>query len=396
MRTDSFRISAEALRGAQYHIQSNFGPDFYPEKPNVYRSKKKVQDAHEAIRPTLPFHTPMSLKGVLSEAQMKVYRLIWDRFFASQMKEATIAETTFEIANGEYLFISKGEIVVFPGFLKQIKAEEGFEPLPDLEENETLRLHRLIPEQNFTKPPARYTEASLVKVLEEKGIGRPSTYAKIIDTLGRREYIYREERKFVPTVLGIRVVEYLVENFKDIMNYNFTAELEKQLDLVSEGELDWVRGIEQFYSRLDADLSKVKQTDKVDLLVGRSCPRCNSPLVNKYSHKTNGWFVGCSGYPECRYTEKFDGQNNQVADVILDETCPECNKPLVKRYSRKTRKYFIGCTGYPQCKYILAEDKQLGDCPRCGKALKKRFSRKTRRYFVGCSGYPDCTYIQRK
>ena len=242
----------------------------------------------------------------------------------------------------------------------------------------------------------RGSEASLVRVLEEKGIGRPSTYAKIIDTLGKRDYISKEDRKFIPSILGIRVVEYLEDHFKDLMNYNFTAELEKQLDQVSEGKLDWVDGIEEYYGNLEQDMAKVQETDKVELFIGKKCPECGNELIKKYSHRTFGWFIGCNGYPECKYTEKVNGGEEQKKDELLEKECPKCGLQMVKRYSPKTRQYFIGCTGYPKCKHIETEQGDLGNCPECGKPLTKRFSRKTRRFFVGCSGYPDCTFIEGK
>lgn len=398
MRTDSYRVAGDARAAAKDLITQHFGPEYYPDTPNFYGTKKKIQDAHETIRPSLPFHNPGDIKDYLSANQYKIYKLIWDRFFASQMKEAEIEETTFEVANGDYLFITKGEIEKFPGFNKILKIKSSLEQLPDLQEQEILKCLKLDARQNFTKPPARYTEASLVRVLEEKGIGRPSTYATIIDTLGKRAYVYKEEKKFVPTFLGFNVVEYLDKNFKDIMKYNFTADLEKQLDLVSEGSLDWVKGIDDFYKKLRVDLEKVEGTKKVQLSTGKKCPNCGKDLILKYSYKTRGWFSGCSGYPECKYTEKGDGNNAEVKkDETLDRKCPKpgCGKPLVKRYSNKTRSYFIGCSGYPGCNYIeTVKGDKLGDCPHCGKPLTRRFSRKTRRFFIGCSGYPECTYIE--
>ncbi len=396
MRTDSYRISNEAKNAAQKFIISNYGKEYCPEKPNFFSTKKKIQDAHEAIRPTLPFHNPEELKTFLKNDQYKIYKLIWDRFLASQMKEARIEETIFEIYNGKYLFIIKGEIIKFLGYLKILKLQNKLEELPELNEGEVLKLIEIIHKQNFTKPPARYTEASLVKILEEKGIGRPSTYAKIVDTLGKRDYIYKEEGKFIPTFLGIKVNGYLEENFKDIINYDFTSELEKQLDLVSEGKLEWTKGIDEFYKKLKNDLEKIEKSGKVNLLIDRKCPKCNKELARKYSYKTKSWFIGCTAFPECKYTERIDENNNQTDDQILEEKCPKCGKFLVKRYSRKTRQFFIGCKGYPECDYIKTLKEDFGKCPKCGKPLIKRFSRKTKRYFIACPGYPECKYIYRK
>ncbi len=396
MRTDSFRLSNESLQAAKEFIEEKYGKDFHPQKFNFYKNKSKAQDAHEAIRPTLPLNSPSKLMDFLSSDQYKIYKIIWDRFIASQMKSAIIEETIFNIDNSGYLFISKGEIIKFEGFLKVIKPDSESSILPDLKEKEVLKLMKLDAKQNFTKPPVRYTEASLVKVLEEKGIGRPSTYAKIIDTLGKREYVIKEDRKFKPTFLGKRVVEFLENNFEDIMDYNFTADLEKQLDLVSEGKLEWKEGIDRFYKRLSKDMEKTEKKDRVMLYVGRKCPECGKELVQKYSSKTNGWFIGCEGYPECKYTERIDDNGKKIKEPeILDKKCPECGSPLVKRYSPKTKSYFIGCSAYPRCNYIENVKEDLGNCPVCGKPLVKRYSRKTRRHFIACSGYPECKYIKK-
>jgi len=396
MRTDSFRVSDQARDQARAFIEAGLGKKFLPATANVFKRKSKIQDAHECIRPTFPFHLPDDVKADLNPGQLKIYQLIWERFFASQMADAEIEETQFDVRNGVYLFVTKGEIVKFKGFLAMLKNDSEQTVLPQLQEKEVLQLLKIEDKQNFTKPPARYSEASLVKVLEEKGIGRPSTYAKIIETLNKREYVYNEEKRFVPTDLGIRVVDYLEENFHDIMNYNFTAELEKELDLVAEGKLNWVSGIDQFYKKLAVDLEKVKDGKKVEMLTGGKCPDCGGDLVKKYSLRTRGWFVGCANYPNCKYTERVTLTNEKIdKDEIMEKPCPECGKPLIKRYSPKTRQYFIGCSGYPACRHIENSAEDLGACPQCGKPMTKRFSRKTRRYFVGCTGYPECKFIRK-
>jgi DNA topoisomerase-1 len=396
MRTDSFRVSDQARDQAREHIAAALGQEYCPATPNVFKRKSKIQDAHECIRPTFPFHAPDDIKADLNPGQFKIYQLIWERFFASQMADAAIEETQFAVGNGRYLLVSKGEVVKFAGFLAMLKADGEQTVLPPLQEKEVLQALKVDNKQNFTKPPARYSEATLVKVLEEKGIGRPSTYAKIIDTLNKREYVYSEEKKFIPTDLGINVVDYLEENFRDIMNYSFTAELEKELDLVAEGRLDWVAGIDRFYKKLAVDLEKVKDGKKVELLTGSKCPECGGDLIKKYSLRTRGWFVGCASYPRCRYTERVALNNERVGkDEIMDKPCPQCGKPLVKRYSPRTRQYFVGCSGYPACRHIENSAEELGPCPQCGKPLGKKFSRKTRRYFVGCSGYPECKFVQK-
>ncbi len=397
MRTDSFRISSSAQKEAVKVITKKYGKEFLPEKPNFFGSRKNAQDAHEAIRPSMPNKLPEDIKKSLSINQYKIYKLIWERFLASQMKAAEISETRFDIKNGEYLFQVKGEVIKFSGYLAVLGIPEKMDILPKLKEGEVLKLLKIEPKQNFTKPPSRYTEASLVKILEEKGIGRPSTYASIIDTLGRRDYVFREEKRFVSTFLGKKVSDFLELHFKDIMKYDFTANLEKELDKVSEGKLDWIEGIRKFYEKLSSDLSKVNLKEKENMKTGTLCPDCGGELVRKYSVRTRGWFIGCSNYPKCRYTAKIDESGREKKrDEILEEKCPKCQKPLVKRFSIKTGRYFIGCTGYPECDYIEAVKEELGVCPQCGKPLVRKFQKRSRRTFVACSGYPDCKYIQKK
>lgn len=397
MRTDSFRISSEAVEAVRDFISHRLNPGLLPEKPNHYGKKGKIQDAHETIRPTVPLHAPDTIAHCLTEAQKKIYQLIWDRFVASQMKPALFEETVFHIQNGVYTFITKGETVRFAGFTEVLKITGTFEELPLLEPNTDLLVQKVSPKQHFTKPPARYSEASLVKILEEKGIGRPSTYAKIIDTLGKRDYVSREDKKFVPTFLGIQVSDFLDAHFPDIMNYNFTADLEKQLDSVSVGELSWQEGIGLFYSKLSADLDLVMKIPRVILDTQRKCPKCGKPLALKYSFKTRGWFVGCTGYPACTHTEKFFNDGIEKSSEILDRTCPKegCGKPLVKRYSSKTKRFFIGCSAFPECDYMESIEEDLGVCPKCGNRLERKYSQKTRRHFVACSAYPDCDYIEK-
>ena len=398
MRTDSVRLSEDACREAREWISRHHGPDHLPQKPNVFRSKGKIQEAHEAIRPTVPLHEPASLKGRLSPQQAKIYELIWNRFMASQMKEAEIEEVVFQVVNGPHLLTAKGERLRFPGFLAVLPQAGEDVLLPPLAQGEVLKLENLESKQNFTAPPSRYSEAGLVKILEEKGIGRPSTYATIIDTLNKRAYVIQEDKRFMPTALGETVSDFLDSNFRDLLDYQFTAKLEQQLDQVADGALDWVSGIDDFYRKLENDLSRVNKSEKMQLLTGKKCPLCGLELVRKYSMKTRGWFIGCSGYPDCRHVEKSSElEGGEVPpDEPLDRTCPQCSSPLIKRFSRKTRAFFIGCSAYPKCRYIDQESPELGVCPDCGKALQKRYSRKTRRFFVSCSGYPDCTYVERK
>ncbi len=397
MRTDSFRISNEATAAVREYITHKFNRDNVPEKPNHYGKKGKIQDAHETIRPTVPLHEPETISHCLSEAQRKIYQLIWDRFVSSQMKPAIVEETTFHIQNGVYTFISKGETVRFRGFTEVLKMTGNTEELPLLHPHAHLTIQKVLPKQHFTKPPARYSEASLVKVLEEKGIGRPSTYAKIIDTLGKRDYVSREDKKFVPTFLGIQVSDFLDSHFPDIMNYNFTADLEKQLDAVSFGELIWQEGIAAFYTKLVSDLDVVMNIPKVILDTQKQCPKCGKPLALKYSFRTRGWFVGCTGYPTCTHTEKFTNDGIEKSSETLDRACPKegCGKPLVKRYSAKTKRYFIGCSAFPECDYMETVIEDLGVCPNCGNRMERKYSQKTRRHFIACSAFPECNYIEK-
>jgi DNA topoisomerase I len=397
MRTDSFRVSQDAQTAASDFIEKHYGPEFLPEKPNQYGKKANTQDAHETIRPTLPYHRPKDISQFLTEAQNKIYQLIWERFFSSQMKPALIEETVLTVQNGLYTFLCKGEIIRFSGFMEVLKQSGVIDELPPLEKNSPLKLLDLQTKQNFTKPPSRFTEASLVKILEENGIGRPSTYAKIIETLGKREYVSRDEKRFVPSFLGMKVSDFLDENFPDIMNYHFTADLEKQLDAVSDGNLDWQSEIEKFYAHLSADLDKVISIPKVILLTQKLCPKCQKPLSLKYSFRTRGWFIGCSGYPSCDHTEKQNEINYNKGSEQLDKVCPRenCGKSLIKRYSPKTKRFFVGCSAFPDCDYMEAYLEELGNCPLCSKPLTKKYSPKTKKQFIACSGYPDCNYIEK-
>lgn len=397
MRTDSYRISSSAQKEAKTVIFKKLGKEYIPEKPNFFGSKKKIQDAHEAIRPSIPSKIPEDIKIFLTPNQFKIYKLIWDRFIASQMKSAEINETKFDVRNGDYLFRTKGEVVQFPGFLAIMGMSEKSVILPELKEGEELKPLKIDPKQNFTKPPSRYTEATLVKVLEEKGIGRPSTYASIIDTLGKRSYVFREDKRFVSTFIGKKVADFLELYFKDIMKYDFTANLEKELDKVSEGSLEWVEGIKRFYEKLMGNISKVNLKEKEDMKTGKLCPECGGELLRKYSSRTHGWFIGCSKYPVCKYTAKIDESGQEkMKDEVLERKCPKCGKSLVKRFSKKSGKYFIGCTGYPDCNFIESVKEELGNCPQCGKPLVRKFQKKNHRSFVACSGYPDCKFIQKK
>ena len=455
MRTDSVRVSSEALSEVRGLINSRFGPSYLPEKPNFFKSKKDAQDAHEAIRPTDAARTPEEVRPFLSEDLFKLYQLIWQRFVASQMLPAVFDQTTVDVAVGDYTFRATGSVQKFDGYLAvyQVSADddEDADPdaskglLPAVSEGETLRLESLRPEQHFTEPPPRYTEATLVKELEEKGIGRPSTYASIISTIVEREYVTKDQGRFAPTMLGEKVSVLLVKSFEDIFDVGFTARMEEELDEIEEGKLPWRKAVKEFYGRFEEDLEQAKgemESYKAGIPTGQKCEKCGQgELLERISR--HGFFLGCSrypdcdfirdlapelpsegddseskietcdncgremvikrgrwgmflactGYPDCKTTRRLKPGTRRALqpDELLDEKCPECGMQLVKKHGQYGE--FIGCTGYPKCKYIRA--KTLGiKCPKCEEGeLVERVARKgRRRVFYGCNKYPECDF----
>jgi DNA topoisomerase I len=414
MRTDSVRVSPEAVAWARQYIQKTFSARHLPAHPNTYANKNAAQDAHEAIRPTSPELTPEVVKPYLKREEFNLYALIWNRFLASQMSPAQIEETEFEIsAAKKYLFSAKGEVLKFAGFLaltvkeeveKPEDADEGADEdaegpakngsksavtLPAAREGETLTLQRIEPKQSFTQPPARFTEGTLVKELEAKGIGRPSTYAPIISTLQNRTYVVKIENKFRPTELGLFVTEFLIKNFPDIMEIRFTAGMEEELDKIEEGKMEWTSSLKEFYAKLDIDLKaamKVESVKATGIPLNESCPKCSQPVVLK-SGKF-GSFKACSGYPGCDFKEAM--VKKEV--VVLDEKCPECDSNLVQRRGRFG--LFIACSNYPTCKYIKkkkTEDTGIA-CPSCGDGTILKRETKRARFFYGCSTFPKCRF----
>jgi DNA topoisomerase-1 len=451
MRTDSVRVSADAIGDVRGHIQSSYGPGYLPERPNVYKSKKEAQEAHEAIRPSDVRRTPEELKRYLNEDQFKLYRLIWQRFVASQMAPAIFDQTTIDIEARDCLFRATGSVLKFDGFLavyqqaeEESDGEEEARRLPRVGEGQALQLEKLWPNQHFTEPPPRYTEATLVRDLEEKGIGRPSTYATIISTIVEREYVRKEQGRFAPSLLGEKVSDLLVKNFAEIFDVGFTARLEDELDEIEEGKLAWRRAVAEFYERFSEVLEQARggmQSYKAGISTGEKCPKCGEgELMERISR--HGFFLGCSRYPDCDYTrdiaeqagEEPEGQPEteycpncgremtvkrgrfgpflacsgypeckttrrlvagtkkpRQPDVLLEEKCPECGAQLVRRHGRYGE--FVGCSAYPKCRYTQA--KTLGiPCPKCGQGeLTERRARKGRaRVFYGCSRYPDCDF----
>ena len=421
MRTDSTRISDDAIRDVRDFITGRYGKEFLPDSPNVYRSKKEAQDAHEGIRPTSMAYTPEQVEKYLQEDEMKLYRLIWTRFVASQMMPALYDQTTIDVAskgkNGtEYLFRATGSVLKFEGFLKVYQEgkdqadeedEEMKHRLPVVTEGEHLRLKQLRPEQHFTEPPPRYNEATLVKRLEADGVGRPSTYASILSTIQEREYVKKEGGRFIPTELGMVVTDLLVESFDDIFEVKYTARMEEELDEIEEGKLDWRAAMGEFYERFDRDLKHAEEhmTDikRMEKPTDLKCEKCGRPLVIKWGK--HGSFIACTGYPECTYTRELTVDLPDVDKVDLteqgdEEYCENCGRPMVLKKGRFGT--FYACTGYPDCKTTKPlggtqkkPDQPLDEkCPQCGSNLVL----KTGRYgeFTACSNYPTCKYVKQK
>ncbi len=398
MRTDSPRIAEVAKASAKDFIQQNFGSDYLPSKPREYKSKKLAQEAHEAIRPTYIEQTPNQIKKYLSKDQLKLYQLIWNRFTASQMAEAVFKVTSVDIIAEKYLFRSSASELLFDGFLKiyqDIKEENGDEEeefkLPVLKEKELLHLLELIPKQHFTKPPPRFTEASLIKELEENGIGRPSTYAQIVYTIRQRNYVESENLRLFPTELGKTVNQILVKNFPDIFEVKFTANMEEELDKIEEGEEKWVDVLNDFYQPFQSNLEKVENNhgDIKKLTQEKTeevCDKCGSPMIIRWGR--NGKFLACSAYPKCKNAKPLEpGENGKI---LSDKVCNLCGAPMMVKTSRYGR--FLSCSKYPECKFT--QPYSIGvDCPQdgCGGYL---IERKTKRgkFFYGCSNYPKCNF----
>jgi DNA topoisomerase I len=463
MRTDSTRVSNEALAEVREYIPSHFGKEYLPETANFYKSKQKgAQEAHEAIRPTSVMRHPDEIKQYLKEDEFKVYKLIWQRFVASQMNPAIFDQTTVDIdaskGNESYRFRVTGSVMKFDGFLKVYEeSKEGKDEedealkhkLPALNEGQKLTLKELKPEQHFTEPPPRYNEASLVKELEERGIGRPSTYATILGTIQERQYVTKVGGKFVPTEIGLVVTDLLVENFKDIFDPAYTAKLEEELDDIEDGKEKWTDALKDFYKKFERDLNyaekHMQNLKAMEKPTDEKCERCGSPLVIKWGKhgsffacssydKTDpnsctftkenpidlpdldsadmqetaqeeycencgrpmvlkrgrfGQFMACTGYPDCKTTRRLD-QAKKVPDVPLDEKCPECGRNMLLRHGRYGE--FVSCSGYPDCKYV--KQNFIGmKCPECkeGELVEKR-ARRRGNTFYGCSRYPKCKF----
>ncbi|MGB9197843.1 MAG: type I DNA topoisomerase, partial [Terriglobales bacterium] len=462
MRTDSTRVAPEAIAEVREYVGREYGPQYLPESPNTYKEKKDAQGAHEAIRPTSATRHPDQVKQYLQEDEFKVYKLIWQRFVASQMNPAVFDQTTVDIdakaASEIFWFRVTGSVMKFDGFLKvyeeskDSKDEEDEElkhKLPALEAGHKLTLKALKPEQHFTEPPPRYNEASLVKELEERGIGRPSTYATILSTIQERQYAQKIGGKFTPTEIGLVVTDLLVENFKDIFDFQYTARLEEELDEIEEGKEKWTDALADFYKKFAKDLKyaekHMENIKRMEKPTDEKCERCGAPLVIKWGKhgsfyacstyekddpnsctftKENpinlpdldsadmqetaqeeycencgrvmvlkrgrfGQFMACTGYPDCKTTRRLD-QGKRVPDIPLDEICPECKtRNLIIRHGRYGE--FTSCSGYPDCKYV--KQNFIGvKCPLCGEGeLVEKRARKGNTFY-GCSKYPKCKF----
>jgi len=415
MRTDSTRISNEAALEAIQLVREKFGDEYAPQKPNFFKNQKKVQDAHEAIRPTSVFNTPEKIKPFLSKDQFVLYELIWKRFVASQMMHALLNKISISIRAGSYIFTASGSSVAFPGFMalymsvdEQIESEsmKKKDDLPELTEGTVLKLNQLEPKQHFTMPPPRFSEASLVKELEENGIGRPSTYAAILSTIREKGYVDLLKGYFKPNELGFIVNDLLVESFPDVFDVEFTAKMEDDLDRIETAEVDYLQILSQFYGpfkkELDAASKGMLSIKGIGFPTDLICPQCNSRLHIKVGK--NGHFLACSKYPKCTFTRNYTRDEKGVvhpvepsSDQTSDRICDKCGKPMLI----KEGKYgtFYACSGYPSCKHTQSAIANNGGektgvvCPEpnCNGELVQRSSKRGK-IFYGCSRYPDCAF----
>jgi DNA topoisomerase I len=420
MRTDSTRVSADALTAVRQHIQGQYGKDYLPGKPNTFRSKKGAQDAHEAIRPTSLDYSPERVRRYLRRDLFQLYSLIWDRFVASQMVPAVYDQTSFEIPVKEALFRATGQQIKFDGFMKvyiegrderaqqadgadEDAADEPQEVdgvLPDLQKGDALNLLSMDPRQHFTQPPPRYTQASLIKELDEKGIGRPSTYAAIISNILDREYVLQNEgRSLAPTDLGFLVTDLLVESFPDILNVEFTAGMEDELDKIEEGKEKWTKAMKRFYTPFSRDLKKaekeMRDVKRQEVPTDIDCDKCGAKMVIKWGR--NGEFLACPNYPECKNTKNFKRSDTGAIEIApeeeVNESCGECGRPMLLRWGKFGK--FLGCSGYPECKNIQPLEKpvDLGiKCPECKEGNIKERKSRWGKVFYGCDKYPECKF----
>ncbi|MFH2105114.1 MAG: type I DNA topoisomerase [Parcubacteria group bacterium] len=401
MRTDSYNLSEDALKEARETIVKEYGAKYALDKPRYYKKKSKgAQEAHEAVRPTSPARTPESIKEHLEPREFKLYRLIWQRMIACQMTEAVMDSTAVDIEADKYIFRANGSVIKFDGFIKVYieGRDDNKKPvqenlLPDLSVDEILELIKLDPQQHSTEPPARYSDASLIKALEERGIGRPSTYAPTLSTVTTRGYVEKEEKRYHPKDIGVLVNDLLVEHFPNIVDYEFTAKMEKDLDAIADDHKAWVPVIAEFYKPFAKNIKiKDKQLDKKEITekkTDKKCPECSKPMVIKFGRF--GQFYACSGYPDCKKTEPLEEEKKEMAKLEEEskEKCEKCDaKMLVKRGRFGP---FLACSKYPDCKSTKAIMKPTGvKCPKCNKGDIVEKKSKKGRLFFACNQYPDC------
>ncbi|MFH1727476.1 MAG: type I DNA topoisomerase [Pseudomonadota bacterium] len=404
MRTDSVRVSSEAVSDVRGFIKDVYGPEYLPEKPNFYKNRKSSQDAHEAIRPTSFGHSPATIAKYLKKDELALYRLIWNRFVASQMKSALYDSTTIDVAGGDYIFRATGSILKFKGFLEvytegqdndQGENDKDYN-LPDVEKGLICFLKNLDPKQHFTQPPPRFTESSLVKELEEKGVGRPSTYVSILTTIQSKEYVQKEKGSFKPTDLGMIVTELLCESFPKIMDVAFTAHMEEELDEIEEGKRNRLETLNEFYDGFSTTLAEAKEgmrnVKKEKIPTDVICEECGKTMVIRWGR--NGRFLACSDYPTCHSTSEFatdeKGKIEIVKDEIVDTECPKCKGQMKVKYGKFGR--FLSCVDYPKCKgtkpFVTGVKCPEENCE--GEVIERRSKRGS--VFYGCSKFPNCAF----
>lgn len=410
MRTDSLNLSQDAITDIRHYIEKEYGADHVPATPKAYKTKaKNAQEAHEAVRPTSVFQTPTIIKHYLNVEQFKLYQLIWKRAVACQMENALIDTVAVDLSCGHdinYLFRANGSTIARPGFMAvylegkddEIGDDDDENRLPEFTVGESIPLKQITSEQHFTEPPPRFSEASLVKALEEFGIGRPSTYASIIQTLQQREYALLENKRFIPTDVGRVVNRFLTQYFTQYVDYQFTANLEDELDAVSRGEKAWIPLLEAFWTpfleKINSIETQVQRQDVTSEATDKICPKCSKPVIMRLGKK--GRFLACTGYPECDYTANPDGTEQVIfePEEVPDRLCPKCNSKLFLREGKYGK--FIGCSHYPKCKFIESVepvDSTGIRCPQCMQAnLVQKKSRRFGKIFYGCPRYPDCNY----
>jgi DNA topoisomerase I len=408
MRTDSVNLAQEALAEIRAYVAERYGVDHLPEQARLYKTKaKNAQEAHEAIRPTSILREPAEIRTFLTVEQFKLYELIWKRTLACQMANALIDQVSVGLSAGEgNLFRATGSTVVAPGFMRvylegRDDASGGDDDednaLPAMKPGESIDLAAIRAEQHFTEPPPRYSEATLVKALEEYGIGRPSTYASIISTLQEREYAVLDKKRFIPSDVGRVVNKFLTEHFTTYVDYDFTARLEDELDAVSRGEEDWVPVLEQFWrpfkERVDHTQENVKRSDVTQERIDETCPKCGSQLAIRLGR--NGRFIGCTNYPDCDYTRdlRTDSAEPEPREVVEGRVCPKCGSDLEVKNGRYGK--FVGCSAYPKCKHIEPLERPVDTgvvCPQCGKGTLQRKKSRRGKLFYSCSTYPTCDY----